>query len=65
MNGVTAKDARSVLSAGLSAFFICVQLAPLSIERQTPPPELGGQMAVDGKGAAYTMLAEPGSSATS
>src|SRR6266496_2431525 len=50
--GVTANDARSVFSVALRAFFICVQLAPLSFERHTPPPELGGQMLLAGNGAA-------------
>ena len=65
MIGVTANDARSVFCVAFSAFFICVQLAPLSVERHTPPLTLFGQTLLDGNGAAYTMLAELGSSATS
>jgi hypothetical protein len=33
---VTANSARSVLSPALRGVLICVQVAPLSVERQTP-----------------------------
>ena len=42
----------SVLASAFSAFFICVQLAPLSVERQTPPFVLSGIALFCGNGAA-------------
>ena len=50
--GVTANDARSVFSVTFSAFFICVQVAPLSVERHTPPLTLFGQTLFEGYGPA-------------
>ena len=50
--GVTANDARSVFNAALRAFFICVQEAPLSVERHTPPLTLFGQTLFEGYGPA-------------
>src|SRR5271169_1837419 len=41
---------------------MCVQVAPLSLDRHTPPPVFTGRAAVRGNAAAYTVVGVLGSS---